>query len=50
MCGATEVEIESFSATLAHDGLAECDQPGKKSLEILLHDRELNPGHKKDRQ
>jgi len=24
--------IEPFSATLAQDGLAECDQPGKKPL------------------
>jgi len=25
-------EIEPFSATLAQDGLAECDQPGKNPL------------------
>jgi len=27
-------EIELFSATLAKDGLAECDQPGKNSLKF----------------
>jgi len=42
-------EIEPFSATLAQDGLAECDQPGK-SLEILHRGWELNPGHGEDRQ
>ena len=42
-------KIEPFSATLAQDGLAECDQPAK-SLEILRRGWELNPGHGEDRQ
>ena len=42
-------EIESFSATLAQDGLVECDQP-EKSREILRHGWELNPDHGEDRR
>jgi len=34
---------------LAQDGLAECDNPGKKSLEILRRGWELNPGYREDR-
>jgi len=29
LCGAIEGEVESFSATLAQGGMAECDQSGK---------------------
>jgi len=36
-------EMEPFSATLAQDGLVECDQSGKNSLK-------LNPAHREDRQ
>jgi len=43
-------EIEPFSATLAQDGLAECDRPGKNPLKILRRGWELNPGHGEDRQ
>ena len=32
LCGGLWGEIELFSATLAQDGLAECDQPGKNPL------------------
>jgi len=35
-------EIEPISATLAQDGLAECDKPGKKSLEILNNHRVIH--------
>jgi len=42
--------MEPFFATLTQDGLAECDQPGKNSLEIHRYDWELNPGHGEDRQ
>jgi len=41
-------EIEPFSAILAQDG---CDQPAReKSLEMLRHGWELNPGHREDGQ
>jgi len=32
LCGAIEGRLSHFSATLAQDGLAECDQPGKIPL------------------
>jgi len=32
LCGAIEGRFEPFSATLAQDGLVECDQPGRSPL------------------